>query len=116
MAMDSSVGSVVSVTSIFGSSDSQVSSQQVRGGRIFALFGSSEIDLRRAALSGGEAAVRVVAIFGSIRLTVPEDWTVNARSGAVLGVVDYRRAEPPSPASQLTLTGFSLFGRIKIMS
>ena len=116
MAKDSSVGSLISVTSIFGSSESQVSSQQVRGGRIFALFGSSEIDLRRAALSDGQAAVQVLAIFGSVRLTVPEDWAVNARTGAVLGSIDYRRAGPASSATHLTLSGFSLFGRIKIRS
>ena len=104
---------LISVTSIFGSSESQVSSQQVRGGRIFALFGGSEIDLRRAALSDGQAAVQVLAIFGSVRLTVPEDWAVNARTGAVLGSIDYRRAGPASSATQLTLSGFSLFGRIK---
>ena len=96
--------------------ESQVSSQEVRGGLVFALFGSSEIDLRRAALSNGQAAVKVVAIFGSVRLTVPEDWMVNARTGAVLGSIDYNRAEPASSATQLTLSGFSLFGRIKIRS
>ena len=79
-------------------------------------FGSSEIDLRRAALSDGEAGIRVVAIFGSIRLTVPEDWAVNARTGAVLGSIDYIRAEPASSATQLTLSGFSLCSKIKIRS
>ena len=116
MAKDSSVGSLISVTSIFGGTESQVSSQDVRGGLIFALFGSSEIDLRRAALSDGEAGIRVVAIFGSIRLTVPEDWAVNARTGAVLGSIDYIRAEPASSATQLTLSGFSLCSKIKIRS
>ena len=119
MSRDSAAGAQVKVTSIFGSSESQLSSQQVRGGRVFVLFGSSDIDLRQAALADGEAAVKIVAIFGGVKVTVPEDWEVNVQTGAFLGGVDYKRAKhaaPDSPTDQLTLTGFCFFGGIEIRS
>ena len=114
MARDSASGAQVKVTGILGSSESQLSSQQVRGGRVIVLFGSGDVNLRRAALADGKAAVKIVAIFGGVKVTVPDDWEVNVQTGAVFGRVDYKRAVPPSPTSQLTLTGFCLFGGIEI--
>lgn len=116
MARDSAVGAQVKVTSILGSSESQLSSQQIRGGRVFVLFGSGNIDLRHAALADGEAAVKIIAVFGGVKITVPEDWAVNVQTGAVLGGVDYKRAAPDSPTDQLTLNGFCLFGGIEVRS
>ena len=119
MARVSSAGAQIKLTSILGTSESHVSSQQVRGGRVFVLFGSGEIDLRDAALADGEAAVKIVALFGSVKVTVPEDWAVNVQTGAVFGGVDYKRARRPAPASpadQLILNGFCLFGGIEVRS
>ena len=119
MARDSAAGAQVKVTSILGSSESQVSSRQVRGGRVFVLFGSGDVDLRDAALADGKAAVRIVAIFGGVKVTVPEDWAVNAQTGAVFGGVEYKRTKrsvPASPTDQLTLNGFCFFGGIEIRS
>ncbi len=119
MARDSASGAQVKITSIFGSSESQVSSRQVRGGRVFVLFGSAEVDLRDAALADGEAAVKIVALFGEVKVSVPDDWAVNVQTGAVLGRVDYkpnRRGVLVSPTDQLTLNGFCSFGRIEIRS
>ena len=116
MARDSAAGSQVKVTSILGSGESQVSSRHVRGGRVLVLLGNGDIDLRQAALAEGEAEIRVVAIFGRTRVTVPREWEVNVQTGAVLGGVDYKRTVPASPTNQLTLTGFCFFGGIEIRS
>ena len=116
MARDSAAGAQVKVTSILGSGESQVSSQQVRGGRVIVLLGSGDIDLRQAGLVDGEAAIRVVSIFGRARVTIPRDWEVNVQTGAVLGRVGYNRTVPASPTEKLTLTGFCLFGGIEIRS
>ena len=116
MATDQAVGTQVKLTSILGRSESHISSRQVRGGRIFVLFGSGDIDLRQAALSDGAARIKIIAIFGGARVTVPESREVNAQTGAVLGGVDYKRAVPSSATDQLTLTGFCLFGGIQVRS
>jgi hypothetical protein len=116
MARDSASGAQVKVTSILGSSESRLSSQQIRGGRVSVLFGSGDIDLRQAALANGEAGIKIFPIFGGTKIAVPEDWDVNVQAGAVFGGVDYKRTVPPSPTSQLTLTGFCLFGGIEIRS
>ncbi len=116
MARDSARGTRVIVTSILGGNKNQVSSQQVRGGRVFVLFGSGDIDLRGAALDDGEAVVRIIAMFGGVKLIVPEDWAVNVHTGAVFGGIESKRTMPASPTDQLTLNGFCFFGGIEISS
>ena len=108
--------SEIDVTALFGSSDNQISSDQFRGGRALSVFGSSEIDLRRAATGDGGATLKVIVGFGSVRLLVPEDWAVNVHSRALFGGVASKRVAPASPSGQLTLTGFCLFGGVEVRS
>ena len=116
MARDSAIGAQVKLTSILGGTESQISSQQFRGGRVFALFGSGRVDLSQAALCDGAARIRIFAIFGEVKVTVPENWEVNSQTGAAFGGVEYKRAAPSAPTDRLTLTGFCLFGGVKIRS
>ena len=116
MARNSSAGSRIRVTGILGGSRTQVSDQDVRGGRVFLLLGGGDIDLRGAALADGEATINIVAALGGVRITVPEDWAVNVKTGAVVGGIGYRRPAPSSPAAQLTLTGVCIFGGVEIRS
>ena len=116
MAREPAIGAQVKLTSILGSSESQISSSDVRGGRVFVLFGSGKINLGQATLSNGAANINVVAIFGGAKVIVPESWEVNVQTGAVLGDVEYKRTAPPSPTDHLTLTGFCLFGGVEVSS
>ena len=106
----------IRVTSLFGNSDNQITSENFRGGRIIAAFGSSDVDLRRAATTDGGATVRVIAGFGEVRLIVPEDWAVNVQTRAVFGGVASKRIAPVSPVGQLTLTGICVFGQVEVRS
>ena len=116
MARNTSDGSRISVTGILGGSQAQISNQDVRGGRVFLLLGGGDIDLRGAALAEGEATINIVAVFGGVRIMVPEDWTVNVKTGAVVGGINYKRPAPSSPVAQLTLTGVCIFGGVEISS
>ena len=106
----------INVTSVFGSSEQQITGNAFRGGRALTVFGSSDIDLRRATTADDGATLNVAVGFGSVRLLVPEDWAVNVQTKAVLGGVGSRRVAPESPAGQLTLTGFCLFGGVEVKS
>ena len=106
----------IRMTSFFGGSENQIASQQFRGGRIYAIFGSSDIDLRGATIADEGATINVIASFGSVRLLVPGDWAVNVQTRAVFGGVASKRAAPTSPVGQLTLTWLCLFGSVEIKS
>ena len=116
MARHEIANAKIRMTSFFGSSENQIASQQFRGGRVYAVFGSSDIDLRGATIADEGATINIITSLGSVRLLVPEDWAVNIQTRAVLGSVASKRVAPTSPVGQLTLTGLCLFGSVEIKS
>ena len=116
MARHEVANAKIRMTSFFGSSDNQIASQQFSGGRVYVGFGSSDIDLRGTTVADEGATINIVTGIGSVRLLVPEDWTVNIQTRAVLGSVVSKRVAPALPTGQLTLTGLCLFGSVEIKS
>ena len=116
MTRDAIADATIRMISFFGGGENRVASQEFRGGRAYAIFGSGDIDLRGAATADEGATIRVIAIFGSVDLLVPEDWDVNIQTRAVFGGAASKRAAPKSPVGQLTLTGLCLFGVVEVKS
>ena len=116
MARHAAADSKLRMTNFFASSDNQIASQQFRGGRVYAVLGSSDIDLRRATIADEGATINIMIGLGRVKLLVPEDWAVNVQTRAVLGGVASKRVAPTSPVGQLTLTGLCLFGGVEIRS
>ena len=116
MAKHAVADAKIRMTSFFGGSENQISSQQFRGGRVYAVFGSSDIDLRGATIADEGATINIITSFGGVRFLVPEDWAVNIQTRAVFGSVASKRVAPTSPVGQLTLTGLCLFGGVEIKS
>ena len=106
----------IKTTSFFGGSENQISSQEFRGGRVYAVVGGSDIDLRGATIADEGATINIITSFGGVRFLVPEDWAVNIQTRAVFGGVASKRVAPTSPVGQLTLTGLCLFGGVEIKS
>ena len=106
----------IRVTSFFGGSENQITGQQFRGGRVYAVFGSSDIDLRGSTIAYEGATINIIAGFGRVTLVIPEDWGVNVQTRAVFGGVASKRGATTSPVGQLTLTGLCLFGSVEIRS
>jgi hypothetical protein len=60
-------------------------SQQFGGGSILALFGGTEIDLRRARPVPEGAAMDVVVAFGGVGIVIPEGWRVDVKGIPLFG-------------------------------
>ena len=106
----------LNVASLFSESNQSVAGDGFRGGQVSATFGSAEIDLRAAEVTGGAATIHASALFGSINLRVPADWAVDVRSSAIFGSIETKRPEPSEPKVRLTVTGSCLFGEIEVTS
>ena len=116
MARNAVADAKISMTSIFGGSETQVASQQFKGG-------ASQCHIRERRLGPAtrwarrqRATVNVIAIFGGVTIRVPSDWDVNLRTRAVFGAAESKRTPPASPDGQLTVTGWCLFGGVAIKS
>ena len=116
MATGAAVEGELSVTSLVGGSQIQLNSRPFRGGKVKALLGGCEIDLRGATLGADGAKLNVLIGLGGVTIRVPDDWAVNVRRTTILGSVSSERAQPASPTGELTVTGLTLVGGVDIRS
>jgi len=106
-------------STVFGGIQKRLNSREFRGGRLQAIFGGIEVDLRDADLVEEEAVIYANAIFGGIEIRVPETWYVAARGQGVFGgFSDSTRfsgaSDPDKPKKTLIVLGTSLFGGVEI--
>lgn len=112
---------LIDEVNIFGGGDRNVVSQNFQGGRILAIFGGSNFNLMRAKLAPGKNYIEVLAIFGGMKLVVPEDWNVRINVVSIFGgFSDKHRIKPLETSdhndTELILKGFVLFGGGEIKS
>jgi len=94
-----------------------VDSQQFKGARLGATMGEVQVDLRRAAMSGDEAAIEVSLVMGGIELWVPGNWQVVSDVAPFMGAVeDKTEARPDSSGVQkrLVIRGSITMGAVTI--
>ena len=112
---------VIDEINVFGGGDRTITSQNFQGGRIFAVFGGSNFNLSRSKLAPGKNYIEVLAIFGGMKLIVPEDWKVKINAISIFGgFSDKHRMIPSSSVSdsdnELIIKGFVIFGGGEIKS
>lgn len=99
---------------IFGGRERTVDSQNFRGGKITAMFGGSEMDLRGAELAKGTNVLDVFVIFGGAEIIVPPDWSIHIEVFSLLGGFSDKRSSAlkvvPNADKVLVIKGFVMFG------
>ncbi len=88
------------------------------GGQMICVLGNIEIDLRRAVIAPDTrtAVLNTTAVFGAIKLRVPQHWRIHVSGISILGNFEDKTI-PPSlalDASTLVITGLSLFSSVEI--
>ena len=94
-------------------------STDFQGGKLESVFGSIDLNLRRAQISSPErsATLEVNAVFGSIELRVPETWRVVAHAAGVFGSVEDKTLANKTASFDgptLFITGSAVFGSVEI--
>lgn len=118
---DSSMDSV----SIFGSTKRRITTRDFRGGKLIAMFGGFNIDLREADMEGNEAVIEANAVMGGGEIRVPYSWSVTVQGVGIFGgYVDETQALPvqpgqapaanPAPTRHLIVKGVAIFGGIVV--
>jgi predicted membrane protein len=104
---------------IFGSLKRKIESTNFQGGKLDSIFGSIDLDFRRAQISSPErsATLETNAVFGSIELRVPETWRVVAQATGIFGSVEDKTVANKLPGFDgptLYITGAAVFGAVEI--
>jgi predicted membrane protein len=106
------------ISQVFSGTSRRIASQNFRGGKAEVVFGSVEIDLRGARLAGGQAALALSVVFGSIEVLVPREWQVILEGSPVLGSIESRQPVVPEAekTGTLSIKGSAVFGSIEVKS
>lgn len=101
---------------IFSGTRQKIESQDFEGGKLTAVFGGAEIDLRSAGTKREELTIKAEAIFGGIELWVPAQWQTIVRGSGVFGTFE-DKTFPAAPGTQgkaprLVITGAAIFGSV----
>jgi predicted membrane protein len=106
---------------IFGGGKRVITSQNLRGGNVSAIFGGIELDLTDADLSDETAVLEVACIFGGITIIVKPEWEVQVQVASILGGFDdkrkvYKRNEGMPSSKRLIIKGAAIFGGGEVKS
>ena len=104
---------------IFGGSEQIILSQNFKGGEANVIFGELILDLRKAQLGENIAYLELNAIFGSLVVYIPSEWTLKVDSSTVLGAFQDRRLYKDESlenenGARVIMEANSIFGNIEI--
>jgi predicted membrane protein len=100
---------------IFGGGDKIISSSNFKGGRVTAIFGGSNLDMKNVILAEGTQYIDILAIFGGMSLLVPEDWDIKVQVVSIFGGFSdkhriTRAEEQKDNKKRLIIKGLAIFG------
>lgn len=103
---------------ILAGSSKKINNTTFSGGKLSAVMGSIELDLRQSSLEHGQALLDSFTVMGSVKLYVPDDWVVNFEATNILGGFADKRAHRPTEyfGDVLTIKGFVLMGSTELHS
>lgn len=110
-----SSGNTITSFNLFSGSNLASDSNRFEGGRVGAVFGGAELDLRRATLVPG-ATMDVFTAFGGVEISVPEGWRVDINGFPMFGGFENATAKEslPSDAPRLRIDATVLFGGLEV--
>ncbi len=105
-------------TAVFGGTNKTFKAENFKGGKITALFGGSNIDLRNCQLAVGVSKVDALVVFSGSKLYLPDTWNVKINATPIFGGIDDKRDSNAGQdeSGTLIITGLVLFGGIEILS
>ena len=105
---------IINESIVFNHIDRRIYTPNFKGGKVTAVFGGADIDLRNAKLAEGRQVLNIEVVFGGINIYVPRDWKVVISVTSIFGAFDDQR-RPASDATQddskvLEIKGSVVFG------
>jgi predicted membrane protein len=116
--IDDNADEYIDETAIFGGGNSRVISTNLRGGKITAIFGGSDIDMKHAVPSADGCSIDMLVIFGGTNLIIPEDWQVKSEVVSIFGGFSDKRIVPASlnTTKLVIIKGVTIFGGVELKS
>jgi len=106
------------LAAVFSGGKRRITTPDFRGVDILALFGGFEVDLRGSRIEVDQAVIDVNAMFGGVKVVVPDNWTVTVQGFGMFGAFEDKtippRVDPNVKPQHLIITGVCIFGGTSI--
>ena len=107
-------GDSINISSILGGGEYKFSSKKLNGGKISAIMGGCEIDLRNSDFTGNTLKVEVFALMGGIEIMVPQKWTVVTQGTPILGAFENKTTTLNGNKKKIIIYGTAIMGGVEI--
>jgi predicted membrane protein len=103
-----------------GGGEYRYTSKSLKGGKLFALMGGCEVDLRESDIQDEEIMIDTFTIMGGIEIKVPENWHVTMRGLPLMGGFGDKTSggrgdrEATTPVKKLLVKGTAIMGGVEI--
>jgi predicted membrane protein len=108
----------IDAMAVFGGFKRKLTTKAFRGGRVMAMFGGYQLDLRNADIQDDQAILEATSVFGGGEIRVPETWNVVIEATGIFGGYSDDRhvldSELPPNAKKLIVRGVALFGGVEV--
>lgn len=101
-------------TAVFWGDSRKIKSNNLKFGKVTALFGGSDIDLSEAEISKDGADIDCVAIFGGVTIKVSKDINVDSEGIGLFGGFDDKTGKSDDSKAIIRIKGFALFGGVEV--
>ncbi len=108
---------VLNEAAVFGGGKRNVVTEDFRGGKVSAVFGGFELDLRRAVMTADSAVLHIDAVFGGVEIRIPQNWAAVVRGTGVFGGYSDESLQPNESTpgyKRLILKGSAVFGGVSV--
>lgn len=106
----------ISINCVFSSQEQRATSSAFTGAELNAVFGSIELDLRDAVMSGSQAHIEASSVFASIEIRVPHTWNVVIQGSPILGSIESKVYNVNQNGPTLVVNASAVFGGVEIRS
>lgn len=106
-----------SLAAILGGAERTCTADALRRGKVLAVCGGVQLDLREATLDPAGAELHVEATMGGVQVLVPETWRVTVEEEAAAGGIDTQVTPPddlPDAAPALVVRAVARMGGIQV--
>jgi predicted membrane protein len=100
---------------IFSALNKSITTHDFRGGRITAVFGGGQIDLKDAQAESKEITLDIAAVFGGVKVIIPQNWKVNSIGTAIVGGFDNKTRSSAADVT-LIIKGTAVMGGVEIVN
>lgn len=109
---------IIDELAIFGGGNTKITSNNFRGGKITAIFGGTDIEMKSAIPSKEGCTIDTFILFGGSKLIVPDDWQIKSEVVSIFGGFSDKRLSPQvnNPEKMLVVKGVVLFGGVELKS